>query len=1066
MSEPSSAATSHPGRRPFLRVAALLLPLAAWWPAAGAAVGDEGRTDVPRDDHPKSSRTIRFNRDIRPILSDRCFQCHGTDASQRKAKLRLDTTQGALTPAASGSPAIVPGKPDESELYLRITSQEAGERMPPAKTGKTITADEERKLRTWIAEGAEYEGHWAFISPVRPEVPQGKRREWLRNPIDAFILARLEKEGLSPAPEADKETLLRRLSLDLIGLPPTIAELDAFLADDHLDAYETQVRRLLNSPHHGERWGRIWLDAARYADSDGYEKDKPRFVHFYRDWVIGALNRDLPYNQFVIDQIAGDLLPNASQDQVVATGFLRNSMINEEGGIDPEQFRMEAMFDRMDAIGKGMLGLTIQCAQCHSHKYDPLTQEDYYRMFAFLNNSHEATAAAYSAEEQARRAEVFRKIHEVEARLRQDHPDCRQRLDAWEDGLKDDQPPWEVVRTEVDANNGSGQKHYLLEDGSILAAGYAPTLHTTEFTALKPVKSVSAVRLELLNDPSLPVGGPGRSTKGLFALTEFRLEVAAADQPGRKQVVKVVRASADVNPPERVLEPIFDDRSGRRRVTGPIGYAIDGKDETAWGIDAGPGRRNVPRNAVFVLEKPVSFPTGVILTFKLVQKHGGWNSDDNQNLNLGRFRFSVTDRGTAQADVVPRRVREALAVPRARRSPAQVETVFSHWRTTVPKWKAANDEIESLWSHHPEGSSQLVLREREQPRQTHLLQRGDFLKPAKSVSPGTPSFLNPLPDGPPSRLAFARWLVDRQAPTTARAIVNRVWQAYFGTGIVATAEDLGSQCEPPSHPELLDWLAVELMDHGWSLKHLHTLIVTSAAYRQSSRVTPELLTRDPYNRLLARGPRVRVDAEIVRDIALSSSGLLNPAVGGESVFPPAPAFLFLPPASYGPKTWVEAKGPDRYRRGLYTFRYRSVPYPMLQTFDAPNGDFACVRRARSNTPLQALTLLNEPIFLEAARSLALLTLKEGGASDSDRLAYAFRRCLGRRPVAEEVEPLLILLKRQQGRYISGSLNPWDIAIDSPEEALRLPPAATPAQLAGWTVVARVLLNLDETITKE
>jgi hypothetical protein len=427
----------------------------------------------------------------------------------------------------------------------------------------------------------------------------------------------------------------------------------------------------------------------------------------------------------------------------------------------------------------------------------------------------------------------------------------------------------------------------------------------------------------------------------------------------------------------------------------------------------------------------------------------------------------VTDRPDAAADPVAPQVREILALSREKRSPAQVNAVFSYWRTTVPEWKGANDQIEALWKQHPEGSSQLVLKDRDHPRETHMLQRGDFLKPGKLVGPGTPAFLNPLPPGqPPNRLTLARWLVDRQAPTTARAIVNRIWQAYFGIGIVSTSEDLGSQCEPPSHPDLLDWLAVELMESDWSLKHLHRLIATSATYRQSSRVTPELLARDPYNRLLARGPRFRVDAEVVRDIALSASGLLDPQVGGESVRPPAPAFLFLPPASYGPKSWVEDNGPKRYRRALYTFRFRSVPYPMLQSFDAPNGDFSCVRRARSNTPLQALTLLNEPVFLESARALALTTLKQGGATDEDRLTYAFRRCLARTPLAEESGALLSLLKRESDRFATGEVNPWDLAVEKPEEALRLPPTATPAQLAGWTVVARVLLNLDETITKE
>jgi len=1036
---------------------------------AGFAAAAEGRAD--RDIAPGrlASGAVRFNRDVRPILADKCFQCHGPDASQRKAKLRLDSFTAATAPAASGTPAIVPGKLEDSELYQRITSQDADEHMPPAKTGKPLSPSEIRTLKTWIEQGAQYEAHWAFIPPVRPGVPLVRDRAWVRNPIDAFILARLEKEGLAPALEADKPTLIRRLSLDLLGLPPSLEDVDAFLSDGRGDALERLTGRLLESPHYGERWARFWLDAARYADSDGYEKDKSRKVHFYRDWVIAALNRDLPYNQFIVEQLAGDLLPGQTQDQLVATGFLRNSMINEEGGIDPEQFRMEAMFDRMDAIGKSILGLTIQCGQCHSHKYDPLTQEDYYRMFAFLNNAHEANIAVYAPDEHMKRAEIFRQIREIEAKLKHDHPGWQDRMGAWEDSVKQNQPPWEVVRTSVDANNDGGQKHYLLEDGSILAQGYAPTLHTTKFTALQPVKTraVTAVRLELLNDPSLPLKGPGRSAGGLCALTEFRLEAAPADKPGQKTEVKLKSATADVYPAERELEPIFDDRSGRRRVTGPIAYALDGKIETAWGINAGPGRRNLPRNAVFVLEKPLTQPAGTLLTFKLVQMHGGWNSDDNQNNNLGRFRFSVTDRPEPVADLVPRDVREILGIPAAQRTAAQLDAVFSYWRTTVPEWKEANGQVEALWRQHPEGSSQLVLEDRDRPRETHMLERGDFLKPRKVVGPGTPSFLNPAPsDQPANRLTFARWLVDRRAPTTARSIVNRIWQAYFGIGIVSTSEDLGSQCEAPSHPELLDWLAVELMDSGWSLKHLHRLIVSSATYRQSSRVRPELQAKDPYNRLLARGPRIRADAEVVRDIALAAGGLLNRKVGGESVQPPAPAFLFQPPASYGPKAWSEATGPDRYRRALYTFRFRSIPYPALEVFDAPNGDFSCVRRTRSNTPLQALTLLNEPIFLECARALALLALKDGGISDPDRLDYAFRRCLARKPTALEAETLLALFSRETRRFSSGELNPWDLAVGKPEEALRLPPTATPAQLAGWTVVARVLLNLDETITKE
>jgi hypothetical protein len=897
-------------------------------------------------------------------------------------------------------------------------------------------------------------------------LPAVKNAQWTRNPIDRFVLARLEKEGLVPTPEADRVTLIRRLSLDLIGLPPTIEEVDAFLADTSDGACDELVNRLLDSPHYGERWGRHWLDAARYSDSDGFEKDKSRQVWFYRDWVINALNRDLPYDRFIIEQLAGDLLPNPTQDQIVATGYLRNSMLNEEGGVDPEQFRMEAMFDRMDAIGKGILGLTIQCAQCHDHKFDPLRQAEYYRMFAFLNNDHEANIAVYTPQEQMRRAEIFRKNRAIEKELRHRQPLWREQMHAWEDKVQNDQPVWTVVEPAVNAND-EGQKYLRQDDGSFLAQGYAPSIFTLKMTARTDVKNIAAFRLELLNDPNLPLGGPGRSIKGTCALTEFKVQAAPADAPGKVEWVKLVKATADVNPPETPLEPIFDDKSGKRRVTGPVSYAIDGKDETAWGIDIGPGRRNEPRKAVFQTEKPITHPAGTVLTFHLVQKHGGWNSDDNQNHNLGRFRFSVTNQVGAEADPLPARVRDILRIARDQRTPAQEAAVFSYWRTTVPDWKDANDRIEALWRTHPEGSSQLVLRSRAKPRDTHILKRGDFLKPGKPVAPGVPAFLHPLPpDAPAKRLTFARWLVDRKAPTTARAIVNRVWQAYFGTGIVATSEDLGTQSEPASHPELLDWLAVEFMERGWSLKALHRLIAGSATYRQSSRVSAGRLARDPYNRLLARGPRFRLEAETVRDVALAASGLLNPAFGGRSTFPPLPAFLFSPPVSYGPKIWPEDKGPERYRRTLYVFRYRSVPNPILQSFDAPNGDFSCVRRSRSNTPLQALTTLNEPTFVDCARALALRTLRDGGKGDEDRLVFAFRRCLSRAPIAAESAELLSLLNKEYQHFSEPGSKPLDLAAASAKDPPELPAGTTPAHLAAWTVVARVILNLDETISKE
>ncbi|MBL9174034.1 MAG: PSD1 domain-containing protein [Verrucomicrobiales bacterium] len=1033
---------------------------------------------------PPSGAPVDFTRDIAPLLADRCYGCHGP--KKQESGLRLDDAAAAKAGGEHG-PLIVPGKSGESILVAVLAGAHSELAQMPKK-GDKLTPEEIGKIRAWVDQGASWpattastapvrKDHWAWKPPVRPaipEVPAGTPAGL--NPIDAFIRARLAQEGLKPAPPADRITLLRRVYLDLVGLPPTLEQVDAFLKDTSPDAYRNVVESLLKSPHYGERWGRHWLDAARYADSDGFEKDKARFIWAYRDWVVQAFNRDLPYDQFIIEQLAGDLLENSTQDQRVATGFLRNSMLNEEGGADPEQFRMDAMFDRMDAVGKSILGLTIQCGQCHNHKFDPVSQEEYYRMFAFLNNDHEASQVSYTPAQEMKRADLLRQIRDLEEGLRHTTPDWEQRLQQWEAEVKSDQPEWQVVPAVHEGERG--ERFYYYPDGSIRASSYAPTQWTAHFVATNQVAGIAAFRFEHLTDPNLPCSGPGRSIYGMAALSEFKVEATDATNPTNKVQVKFVKATADFSNPERLLEPEFQSDSrkakgGDKRLYGPVAMAIDGKDDTAWGIDAGPGRRNVPRKAVFVAEQPLPFTHGVVLKFSLVQNHGGDNSDDNQTHNLGRFRLSVSAATNAVADPLPAQVRDILTrIPREQRTPAQVAAVFSYWRTTVPDFKETNDKIETLWRQWPEGAptSTLVARRDQGPgdemRKTFTLKRGDWLKPAKEVSPGVPAFLNPLPDNADdTRLTFARWLVDRKAPTTARVAVNRIWQAYFGTGLLETPEDFGLQAPAPSHPELLDWLACEFMDSGWSQKAIHRLIVNSDTYRQSSQVTAESYERDRYNRLLSRGPRFRVEGEVVRDIALSASGLLNPEMGGPSVQPPAPAFLFQPPAAYGPKAWTEAKGPERYRRGIYTFRYRSVPYPFLAAFDAPNGDFSCVRRTRSNTPLQALMTLNETLSMECAQGLAAKTLAEGGTTDDARIQYAFRRVLSRPPTADEQSELKGLLDRQRQRIADGWVNPYELATGR-NELPALPKGATPTQLAAYTVVSRVLLNLDEAITKE
>jgi len=1023
---------------------------------------------------PAASLPVDFARDIAPVFAARCLSCHGPN--KQRGGFRLDSLEALLKHGDDG-PRLVPGKSTESPLVLLLARTDE-DRMPPPDKGDALEATTIGKIRAWVDAGAKWPAnfafeskepvkkHWAFVAPVRPPVPAVANSRWVRNPIDAFVLARLEKEGLSPSAPADATTLFRRVHLDVRGLPPSIAELDRFVANKGPDAYKKTVDELLSSPGYGERWGQLWLDAARYADTDGYEKDIRRFSWFYRDWVIDAHNRDLPYDQFVIQQIAGDMLPGATQSQHVATGFLRNSMVNEEGGADPEQFRIEAIFDRMDAIGKSILGITTQCAQCHTHKYDPLTHEDYYRMFAFLNQNDEARIPAYTAETEKLRRSVIDQIQAIDRGLQSRTPDWQARIKNWESQQRYE-TAWTPIQSAFIDDTTGGQKYLMMPDGSYVASGYAPTRHTAHYVVDSEFETITAFQLEQFTDPNLPLAGPGRSVRGTSALTEFKAEVSPRGKPDEKTVVRFVRAEADWEQPEKPLEKEFDDKSGRNRITGPASLAIDDKEETAWGIDAGPGRRNTFRRAIFIPEKPIVQKGGVTLTIKLSQRHGGWNSDDLMNHNLGRFRVSITSAPSPTLDRLSPRIRELFKIAAPKRSAGEWNELFAAYRAGVDAWKKENQNIEALWQKHPEPTVAMVVSAHPGGRKTHILKRGDFLKPGDKVEPGVPAFLPPLPESstPPNRLTFARWMVDRKAPTTARVIVNRIWQAYFGVGLVATTEDFGTQGELPSHPELMDWLAVELMDSGWSLKHLHRLILSSSTYQQQSRVTPELLARDPYNRILARGARIRVDGEIVRDIALASSGLLDSQRGGPPIMPAAPDYLFLPPNSYGPFPWVTSTGTTQYRRSVYIFRRRSTPFPLLATFDTPKGDQACVRRVRSNTPMQALMTLNETSSLEAARALGRRMLEQKGDRDA-RIQHGFRRVLSRNPEPAELQALVGLLDRQQQRLAAGWSDPWMIASGTGKSPDALPDGATPSEMAAYTVVARTLLNLDETITKE
>jgi mono/diheme cytochrome c family protein len=998
------------------------------------------------------TRTVEFKRDIEPIFRANCIGCHGE--KKASGQLRLDVKTLAMKGGING-PAIVPGKSGESRLVWRLLGAGGEQRMPLG--GEALKPAQIELIKRWIDRGAlwpdadpsqiskaEIPTHWAFVAPRRPATPAVKNGDWARTPIDRFILAQLENAGLQPSPEAGKATLIRRLSLDLTGLPPTPKEVDEFLADASPDAYEKLVERLLASPHYGERWGRWWLDAARYADTNGYEKDRARSIWPYRDWVIRAFNRDLPFDQFTIEQLAGDLLPAPTLDQRVATGFLRNSMLNQEGGNDPEQFRVEGLIDRVDAIGKAFLGLTVNCAQCHTHKFDPIKHEEYYRFYAFLNNDEEPEIEVPDEKLLRKRNEIRAAVARIEDEAMTNDPALAQRLAAWEERVRHYDVRWTPL-TGGDIFAAFGVKFDRREDGSFVAKGDNATTNNYIIQANTNLKKITGFRVEFLTDPGLPRTGPGRAPDGSFYVSEFSAEIAPADKPNVLEKVGLAGVTADFELPDF-----------------PVRNVMDGDLKTHWWSDAGPGRRNQSRHFVFEAKTAVGFETGAKLRFQLAQKRDDKIDSDQRQPNPGRVRISVTDAPNPKADPLPARVRALLAIPPAERTAVQRREIFEAYRMTDPALAAVNKKIDDAMQEWPYGPTTLALSPRELPRETHIFKRGDWQRPGDAVTPGTPAALHPFPkDAPPNRLGLARWIVARDNPLTARVIVNRIWQQIFGQGLVSTPEDFGSRCERPSHPELLDWLAVEFMEKGWSIKHLQRLILTSAVYRQSSKVTPALLERDAYNVLLARFPRLRVESEVVRDLALAASGLLNRKIGGPSVFPPLPAGVM--DLAYAGFKWENATGEDRYRRGMYTFWKRSVPYPSMTAFDQPNGESSCTRRVKSNTPLQALTTLNDVTFMEAAQALSLRVWKEGGPDDRAKMTYAFRLCTARPPDEFEMQKLLALLDEQKKTFAGRTA---EAVYVTAMDVNRIPDGLDLHQVAPWTIVARVLLNLDETITRE
>jgi len=995
---------------------------------------------------------VEFNRDVLPILSNHCYACHGPDSATREAGLRLDQRESTTGKADSGKRAVTPGNVQVSELIRRITTEDENERMPPVKGPKPLNADQIATLKTWIMQGAEFQPHWAFIPPKQPEIPKTLNSAWPKNEIDHFVLARLERVGIKPAREANRETLIRRVAFDLTGLPPTLKEIDLFLSDQSPHAYEQMVDRYLASPAYGEHMARHWLDLARYADSNGYQYDTEREQWIWRDWVINAYNSNKPFNEFTIEQLAGDLLPAATDQQRLATGFNRNHGITIEGGIIDEEYRTEYVMDRLVTTGDVWLALTIGCARCHEHKFDPISQKEFYQLYAFFNQVPERGMQGFAPKQRipSPLATESQKVFDVElARLKaelQKPAEIDEQLNLWSKNISGEAVSgWTVVEPLTMKSSG-GTTLTKLADNSLLASGANPQKDVYEIVSKTDATNLTAVRLEALTHESLPGSGPGRHSNSNFVLSEFELTAVSTADPSKQQTIKFIRAIADYSQANYEIDKAIDGNQ-----TGNNGWAVDGPT------------RKLPATALFIASSPFGFEGGTELQFRL-RHEAGFSTH-----GVGRPRLSITGDtpDTLELNGIPADIRQIAGKQRDQRTTNEQKQLQEYFLAHHNPQQALEQRVAELEKQKVAAIPEtMIMQDMAQPRATYLLDRGQYNEPREQVSPDVPAIFPAMPKtAAKNRLGFANWLVDPGHPLTARVAVNRYWQRLFGLGLVKTSEDFGVQGELPSHPELLDWLALEFIRSGWDIKHMQWLIVNSATYRQTSHVGADAYRKDPENRLLARGPRMRLDAEQIRDATLAVGGSLVQQQGGKSVYPYQPKGLWLElnnRPNYS-KAYPQGSGNDLYRRSLYTFWKRTVPSPMLKTLDAPEREFCTIRRSRTNTPLQALLLLNGPQFVEAARKLAERMLTEGGSTVDEQITYGFRLVTARNPSTAELAVFREAYDTDLKHYTN--------AQNAAQKLLQVGDSAfnkslNQAELAACTSLARVFLNLDEAITKE